>query len=309
MYAIMRLKPVQFCFVFFLATVVACNKKLAVIPESPVIQKYTYASSLSKKVVDKVNLVKTVLADTLIELAPGVKQTILNYIDYAEKPTTIHILEVDLNNSRIKLKAGTPNNSPIFSKQVVTDIAAAQDKSNNRVIAAINGDFFNTTTGEPQSILFKNGTAIKPYFRLCALCTFLSIDDAGKATIASKDRIIDTTKIKESIGGFHVLIKDSAKVMQGDLSVEPRSAVGVTAGNVVYFLVVDGRQPTYSNGMSFAQLSNVFFALGVKDAINLDGGGSTTLVVKDGTGWKVRNRPSGGTQRAVANAWTVVDTQ
>ena len=74
-------------------------------------------------------------------------------------------------------------------------------------------------------------------------------------------------------------------------------------------MVVDGRQASYSNGMSFAQLSNVFFALGVKDAINLDGGGSTTLVVKDGTGWKVRNRPSDGAPRAVANAWTIVDTQ
>lgn len=309
MSSIIRLKSAQLCLAFFLATIVGCDKKATDIPDSPVFQKYTYASTLSKKLVDKVNLVKTVVADTLIELAPGVKQTILNYIDYTEKPTTIHILEVDLNNPRIKLKAGTPNNSNVFSKQVVTDIAAAQDKPNSRVIAAINGDFFNTTTGEPQSILFKNGTAVKPYFRLCALCTFLSIDDAAKATIASKDKVVDTTKIREAIGGYHVLIKDSARVTQGDLSVEPRSAVGVTANNVVYFVVVDGRQATYSNGMSFAQLSNVFFALGVKDAINLDGGGSTTLVVKDGAGWRVRNRPSDGIPRAVANAWTIVDTQ
>jgi exopolysaccharide biosynthesis protein len=308
MCTIIRLKSVSLCFVF-VAIIAGCEKKSAIIPDSPVFQKYTYASALSKKVVDKVNLVKTVVADTLVELAPGVKQTILNYIGYDDKPATIHVLEVDLNNPRIKLKAGTPNNSNAFSKQVVADIALAQDKPNNRVIAAINGDFFNTATGEPQSILFKNGTAVKPYYKLCALCTFLSIDDAGKATIAAKDKVVDTTKIKDAIGGYQVLIKDTVRVTQGDLSVEPRSAVGVTAGNVVYFVVVDGRQPSYSNGMSFAQLSNVYSALGVKDAINLDGGGSTTLVVKDGTGWKVRNRPSDGVPRPVANAWTIVDTQ
>ena len=160
MSTIMRLKSILFSFAFFLAIIGGCDKKSAVIPDSPVFQKYTYASSLSRKVVDKVNLVKTVVADTLIDLAPGVKQTILNFIGYDDKPTTIHILEVDLNNPRIKLKAGTPNNSNAFSKQVVTDIALAQDKPNNRVIAAINGDFYNTTTGEPQSILFKNGTAV-----------------------------------------------------------------------------------------------------------------------------------------------------
>ncbi|MEJ7828321.1 MAG: phosphodiester glycosidase family protein, partial [Segetibacter sp.] len=65
-----------------------------------------------------------------------------------------------------------------------------------------------------------------------------------------------------------------------------------------------------SNGISFSQLSDMFFALGVKDAINMDGGGSTTLVVKEGASWAVKNRPSdNGTQRAVANGWTIVSTQ
>ena len=66
---------------------------------------------------------------------------------------------------------------------------------------------------------------------------------------------------------------------------------------------------TYSNGMSFAQLTNVFMALGVKDAINMDGGGSSTLVIREGSNFAVKNSPSGGVQRAVANAWTIVDTQ
>jgi len=299
---------------FFLAflsiTFSACLKRdEIVVPEPPVFQRYTYASPLSKKVVDNVNLVKRVVADTLVELAPGVKQTTLNYVDYADKPMRLFILEVDLNNPRIKLKAGTPNNATAYGRQTVTDMATRHDAANNRVIAALNGDFFNGTTGEPQSVAYKNGTAIKPLTALCTLCTFLAIDNQGNPSIISKERTIDATTIREAVGGYHWLIRDSARVTQGDPSIEPRTAVGVTKNKMVYFVVVDGRLASYSNGMSFADLSNVYAALGVKDAINLDGGGSTTFAVKDGSTWKVRNRPSDGTQRTVANAWLVVDTQ
>lgn len=298
------------CVSFVTLAFSACLKRdEIVVPESTVFQRYAYTSPLSKKVVDNVNLVKTLVADTLVELAPGVKQTTLSYIDYADKPMRLFILEVDLNNPRIKLKAGTPNNGTTYGKQTVTDIAMRHDAPNNRVIAALNGDFFNGTTGEPQSVVYKNGTAIKPVSALCALCTFLAVDNQGNPSIVSKERTIDATIIREAVGGYHWLVKDSAKVTQGDPSIEPRTAVGVTMNKVVYFVVVDGRVATYSNGMSFAQLSNVFAALGVKDAINLDGGGSTTLAVKDGASWAVKNRPSDGMQRTVGNAWLVVDTQ
>ncbi len=61
--------------------------------------------------------------------------------------------------------------------------------------------------------------------------------------------------------------------------------------------------------MSFSQLSEMYFALGVNDAINMDGGGSTTLVLKEGAAFTVKNKPSAGSERAVANAWTIVDVR
>ncbi|HVK97921.1 MAG TPA: phosphodiester glycosidase family protein [Flavisolibacter sp.] len=293
----------------FLFIFSGCEKKPITIPDSPVFQKYTYASPLSKKIVDRVSLVKTVVADTLVTLAPGVTQTTLNYLDYSDKPMRLFILEVDLNNPRIKIKAGTPNNANTYGRQTVTDIAIRSDAPNNRVIAAVNGDYFNPTTGEPQSILYKNGVAIKPVSALCALCTFLSIDKQGNPMIVSKDMTIDPTTIQDAVGGFHWLIRNGQRVTQGDPSIEPRTAVGVTTDKKVYFVVIDGRLATYSNGMNFGQLSHVFFALGVKDAINMDGGGSSTLVVKEGAGWAIKNRPSDGVPRTVANAWLIVDTQ
>lgn len=69
-----------------------------------------------------------------------------------------------------------------------------------------------------------------------------------------------------------------------------------------FLMAVDGRS-TQSVGMTFAELANFLISeLNATDAINLDGGGSTTMVV-DGT---VRNNPSDGSERAVANAVMLV---
>jgi exopolysaccharide biosynthesis protein len=283
-----------------------CEREDMFIPESPLFSSQPYASSITKKVVDKVNLVKRVVADTLTELAPGVKQTTINYLDYSGKAMRLFIIEADLNNPQVSLKAATPNNSNIYAKQTVADIARANDVTGSRVIAAVNGDFFNTTTAEPQSILYRNGVAVKSISKMCALCTAVSIDVSGTPSIILKDRPVDSTKIKEAIGGYHLLIKDSARVSQGDPSIDPRTAIGISSNKTVYIVVVDGRKADYSNGMSFAQLSDVFVALGVRDAINLDGGGSTTLAVREGSGFNIKNNPSDGVQRAVSNALTIV---
>jgi exopolysaccharide biosynthesis protein len=286
-----------------------CKRDEAFIPESPIFSNATYNSPLTKKVVDKVNLVQKVITDTVTQIAPGVKQVTINYLDYSNNPMRLFIVEADLNTPNITIKAGTPNNKTAFSKQTVADIARTQDTVGNRVLVAINGDFFNATTGEPQSILYKNGVAVRPFYKLCTLCTFLSVDNQGNPTIGSLGRAaqIDTTKIRDAIGGYHWLVTDGVKISQGDPSIDPRTAVGVTSNKIVYLVVIDGRKTDYSNGMSFSQLSDVFMALGVKDAINMDGGGSTTLVVKEGTAWTVKNRPSDGVERAVGDAVTIVD--
>jgi exopolysaccharide biosynthesis protein len=70
--------------------------------------------------------------------------------------------------------------------------------------------------------------------------------------------------------------------------VHPRSAVGITAEGDLLMLVVDGRQ-SISRGVDLNQLARILLDLGAVEALNLDGGGSSALVV-DGTRL---NRPSG----------------
>ncbi|WP_298162150.1 phosphodiester glycosidase family protein [Brevundimonas sp.] len=72
----------------------------------------------------------------------------------------------------------------------------------------------------------------------------------------------------------------------------PRTAVGLDARRRLAWLVtVDGRQPGFSEGASLDELTDILVALGASDAINLDGGGSTTMVVESANGPVVLNRP------------------
>lgn len=73
------------------------------------------------------------------------------------------------------------------------------------------------------------------------------------------------------------------------LSRQPRTAIGVTADNRLIMIVCDGRGMRGSCGMTLSELADKFISLGATDAMNLDGGGSSTMVGKDG---KVLNRPS-----------------
>jgi hypothetical protein len=86
------------------------------------------------------------------------------------------------------------------------------------------------------------------------------------------------------------------------LNRNPRTAIGTNAlGTLLYIAVVDGRQTGWSVGMTLPETANVLLGMGAYRAINLDGGGSTSLIWSPPGGSLVQNRPSGGTHRAVAN--------
>ena len=89
-----------------------------------------------------------------------------------------------------------------------------------------------------------------------------------------------------------------------DTTRHPRTMVGVDGDNNIWLVTVDGRQPPLSLGMNFSELKGLARRLGLRSALNLDGGGSTTMVLKDG--WIV-NHPSEPTgPRAVSDAIVVL---
>lgn len=83
----------------------------------------------------------------------------------------------------------------------------------------------------------------------------------------------------------------------------PRTIIGVDARGFIWLAAIDGRQSDYSVGMQFSDLQRLCDRIGLKDALNLDGGGSTTMWVKG----QVVNRPSDPAgARAVSDAILVI---
>ncbi len=91
----------------------------------------------------------------------------------------------------------------------------------------------------------------------------------------------------------------------------PRTAVAIdSTGTKVFLVTVDGRQSGYSNGTSLSDLASYLISQGASAAINLDGGGSTTMVVRNPGGYSptLINRPSDGSERRVSAILQVVNT-
>jgi hypothetical protein len=87
-----------------------------------------------------------------------------------------------------------------------------------------------------------------------------------------------------------------------DTERHPRTMIGTTRGSAIWLVTVDGRNPSVSLGMTFAELTHLAQKLNLSYALNLDGGGSTTMVVNG----KIVNHPSDATgPRKVSDALIV----
>jgi hypothetical protein len=112
--------------------------------------------------------------------------------------------------------------------------------------------------------------------------------------------------VLDTLGGNTRLVKSGKNVAPNGSGYpytrNPRTGVGKTSAGKVLLVTVDGRQPGYSVGMTFVEFGRLFIRLGASDAMNLDGGGSTEMVVNG----EVKNRPSGRKERPQPNALLVL---
>ena len=118
--------------------------------------------------------------------------------------------------------------------------------------------------------------------------------------IGGRLRLLKNGKINETLEEMHKAEKrhtPGKRTPVLNLSHEPRTALGYNA-DTLFLVVTDGRQPKYSTGLTLYELASILIELGATEAINLDGGSSSTFVVNDA----VINKPSGQQERDVLNA-------
>ena len=149
----------------------------------------------------------------------------------------------------------------------------------------------------------------------------LSGSGEGATFLSSHCNVGDTIKIVQSfpktkkkitqfMGGACQILSDGVNVAEESGTAEfvwseylwgrnPRTAIGFNGDSTIaYFVVVDGRQPSISIGMGMDEMADFMKAIGAKNAVNLDGGGSSTMVVRH----SFKNSVSDGWERSVSNA-------
>jgi hypothetical protein len=111
------------------------------------------------------------------------------------------------------------------------------------------------------------------------------------------------SRVRECLGMYYLLYDHGKWVSEGT-NPNPRTLLGLKNDGSIVLYVLDGRQPGISNGLGLTDAAKHLVALGCVAVANLDGGGSSAMLVrKPGIDAKatLRNSPSGGTPRAVAN--------
>jgi hypothetical protein len=243
-------------------------------------------------------------------------------------PWAIHVLDVQLDKCLSAVAAKGVGSA--VGRIKTTEILARLERERQDVLGGVNADFFSLANGVPTNALVIRGRVLTPPSRQ----PVFAVDSAGRPHIVNLVPLGDAAFTvddpalarvslapfhpMEAVGGRPRLVRDSVIVPEVDTegqagfanSRHPRTAIGIANnGKRLFVVVVDGRQAGFSAGMTLRELANVMLALGARDALNLDGGGSTTMVVENPAtkGLEIVNRPSDPTGvRTVGDALAIV---
>lgn len=194
-----------------------------------------------------------------------------------QAPQSISLIEIDPGAG---LKVGVT----VSDKMRETSKMASEQGA----IAAINGSYFDMKRGNSVCFLkvdrqVVDTTTLGEFARRVTGAVSIR---KGKMKIISWNRQIEKQyKGKKGIvlASGPLMLKDGRycdwSLCEKDFirTKHPRSAVALTKDGKILFITVDGRFPKYAGGVSIPELAHLIRILGGKDAINLDGGGSTTL--------------------------------
>lgn len=114
------------------------------------------------------------------------------------------------------------------------------------------------------------------------------------------------------LGGYDILVNDyvvntNCHTDNSGNVAAPRTLIGFKEDGTGFLCMLDGRQPSYAVGVTVNQQAQIAAALGARYALELDGGGSTTVLVRIDDVLTLRNKPSDGSMRKVSNAIMLVE--
>ncbi len=199
------------------------------------------------------------------------------------------------------LRVGLAQNS--YGKLETTSAAA---RRTGAVFAVNGGSFYYTSQGgqalyRPYGNTVIDGRLVGSFVPTQGSVFFCGFSRSG-TLLGGQFQTADELMSLQPAGGVSwtpVLIRDRRPLpvpAEWRETRHPRTIAGSFANDEIFFIVVDGRQPGWSGGVTLEEIQLRLMHLGAVNAYNLDGGGSSTMYFRG----RVLNRPSDGRERAVA---------
>jgi len=241
----------------------------------------------------------------------------------------VNILEIDVTAAGINFRM-QPSNGALPGEVTRQTTRGFVNSASAQI--GINGDFYDTNPPYPSQgglfftdVVHINASNGEVYSPAAGSETLFNITAANLPSIRTAGAAGSTTgaggfSLYNAIGGNQRILTGGAVSAPNDSytnTLNPHTAIGVSQDqSKVFLLTVDGRQNDYSEGMFTTEVASLLFQFGAWDAINVDGGGSTTMVMDDSNdavqNARIVNSPADnstptgpGTERLIANSLAV----
>ena len=222
---------------------------------------------------------------------PGEKNEILfqgiNYIRdvrRSPRPMVVHIITIDLKAPGISFLV-TPGdlNGDLSLKARTT----SKFLDNHDLQIAVNGGSFGPWHSNGGLNYYPHdGDPVEPLGLSASQGDIYSLNPGNEPVLyISRTNLAvfnrQPGKIYNAISGSQMLVSKGKAKSELDETPQPRTAIGLDKrGRQMVIVVIDGRQPGYSAGATLGELADILIDLGAYNAMNLDGGGSSTLVME-----------------------------
>lgn len=220
------------------------------------------------------------------------------------RPIVIHVVSIDLTAPGIRVRVGPGEPTP--DQTETTAYTVSEFLTQFDLQLAVNASFFYPFeektpwnyyphSGDRVNVVGQAISNGKPYSEAETHWPVLCFLANDRAHIFNQANCPDGTQ--QAVAGNQILVADGKPVAIDQASsdqVKPYARVAVAidrSGQKLWLIVIDGKQRFYSQGASLPELAEIVTQLGADAAINLDGGGSTTLVTNTSTGATLLNAP------------------
>ena len=246
-------------------------------------------------------------------VAPGIVRASFSYKE--PRLIRIHALRIDLTNPDLRFHV-TPkaenHGQPMpdapdciirTRRETTRNFFRGLREKNINIVAAV-----NATPWSPWRAPFTHTYADKMGFLVSDGVVVMPPDGKRPSLIVTKDGHVDLatipanadiSNVRHAVSGFGFVLT-CGMVSGGNKDLAPRTGYGISKDRkYLYIFVADGRQPKYSMGFTHREVGEFLRYLGAYNGLNMDGGGSTTMIIRKGKEEQMLNHQPGKGERLV----------